>query len=167
METERLIINAIKETDRQDYFENISHDRKVLETFICNYAERPEEIDMSRYVNREDMSAIRLKSTGKLIGIILYFDVKGDSCEIGYGIGSGYWNKGYGSEAVRKYVEYLKGKGFNKIYASYFEGNDASKRVMEKCGMRYDHINKKELTYQGIERDLTYYSTHNSHEGKF
>ena len=45
METERLILDRIRETDRQDYFENISHDRKVLETFICRYAETPEEVD--------------------------------------------------------------------------------------------------------------------------
>ena len=39
IETERLIIDSIRETDREDYFRNISHDRKVLETFICRYAQ--------------------------------------------------------------------------------------------------------------------------------
>lgn len=38
METERLIIDQIKETDKEDYFINISHDKKVLETFICRSA---------------------------------------------------------------------------------------------------------------------------------
>lgn len=27
-----------------------------------------------------------------------------------------------------------------KVYASFFNGNDASKKVMEKCGMKYDHF---------------------------
>ena len=31
METERLIIDQIKETDKEDYFINISHDKKVLD----------------------------------------------------------------------------------------------------------------------------------------
>jgi hypothetical protein len=31
---------------------------------------------------------------------------------------------------------------------------------MEKCGMTYDHFSEKELTYLGIERDLTYYAIH-------
>ena len=39
METERLIIDPIRETDKADYFHNISHDKMVLETFICRYAE--------------------------------------------------------------------------------------------------------------------------------
>ena len=76
METERLIIDQIKETDKEDYFINISHDKKVLETFICRYADSLEEFDFSSYPGRQDLFAIRLKETGRLIGIILYFDEK-------------------------------------------------------------------------------------------
>ena len=36
-------------------------------------------------------------------------------------------------------------------------GNNASRRVMEKCGMTYDHFSEKELTYLDVPRDLTYY----------
>ena len=31
------------------------------------------------------------------------------------------------------------------------------KKVMEKCGMKYDHFVEKEIEYLGEERDLTYY----------
>ena len=159
METERLIIDPVREDDKEDYFFSISHDRKVLETFICRYAETMEEFDFSSYPGREDLFAIRLKETGKLIGIILYFGETADSCEIGYGIGSGFWNRGYATEAVGRFLEYLLGeKGMRTVYASFFPGNDASRRVMEKCGMKYDHFSEKELNYLGIERDLTYYA---------
>lgn len=159
METEWLIIDPAREDDKEDYFLNISHDRKVLETFICRYAETMEEFDFSSYPGREDLFAIRLKETGKLIGIILYFDETADSCEIGYGIGSGFWNRGYATEAVGRFLEYLlEEKGMRKVYASFFPENDASRRVMEKCGMKYDHFSEKELNYLGTERDLVYYS---------
>ena len=49
METERLIIDSIRETDKGDYFLNISHDKKVLETFICRYSETMEEFDFSSF----------------------------------------------------------------------------------------------------------------------
>jgi Acetyltransferases, including N-acetylases of ribosomal proteins len=161
MKTERLIIDQIKETDKEDYFINISHDKKVLETFICRYADSLEEFDFSSYPGRQDLFAIRLKETGRLIGIILYFDEKEDSCEIGYGIGSAFWNKGYATEAVRRFQEYLfREKGMQTVYASFFTGNDASRRVMEKCGMTYDHFSEKELTYLGVDRNLTYYAIH-------
>ena len=48
-------------------------------------------------------------------------------------------------------------RGFRTVYASFFTGNDASRRVMEKCGMKYDRFSEKELTYLGVGRDLTYY----------
>ena len=159
METERLIIDRIRETDRDDYFTNISHDKRVLETFICRYAETPDELDLSPYIANEKMFAIRLKETGRLIGIMLYFDDTEDSCEIGYGIGSGYWNRGYVTEAAKRFIEYcFDEKGFKTVYASFFTGNDASRRVMEKCGMTFCRFSEKELTYLDKERDLTYYS---------
>ena len=158
METERLIIDRVKASDKEDYFVNISHDERVLETFVCRYAETLEEFDFSSYPGREDLFAIRLKDSGRLIGIILYFDEKDGACEIGYGIGSRFWGRGYASEAVRRFLGYLlREKGFAAVYASFFEGNDASRRVMEKCGMSFHHFKEKEFEYLGRERDLTYY----------
>ena len=158
METKRLILDSIRESDKEDYYINISHDRKVLETYICRYAQTLEDFDFSNYPGRSELFAIRLKETGRLIGLINYFDETEDSCEIGYGIGSGYWGCGYATEAVRRFLEYLfSEKGFHTVYASFFTGNDASRRVMEKCGMTYDRFSEKELTYLGVERDLTYY----------
>ena len=159
METERLIIDSVRATDREDYFHNISHDKKVLETFICTYAERLEDFDFSGYLNRSDLFAIRLKETGRLIGILLYFDEADGACEIGYGVGSEYWNRGYATEAVRCFLDWLfREKGLCTVTASFFAGNDASKRVMEKCGMSFLRVSEKELTYLGTERDLIYYA---------
>ena len=153
-----MIIDPIRETDQEDYFLNISHDKKVLESFICRYAETLEEFDFSAYPGRRDLLAIRLKETGRLIGILSLFDERDGACEIGYGIGSRFWNRGYATEAVRRFLEYLfREKGMRRVYASFFTGNDASRRVMEKCGMTFDHFSEKELTYLGVERDLTYY----------
>ena len=158
METERLILDSIQESDKEDYYHNISHDKKVLETFICRYAETLEDFDFSSYPGRSNLFAIRLKETERLIGIISLFDEGNDSCEIGYGIGSDYWNQGYATEAVKRFLKYLfEEKSYRTVYASYFPGNDASRRVMEKCGMKYDHFSEKELSYLGVERDLIYF----------
>ena len=159
LETERLLIDPIREGDKEDYFNCISHDRKVLETFVCRYADTLETFDFSSYPGREDLFAIRLKDTGRLIGIILYFDEKDGACEIGYGLGSAYWNRGYATEAVRGFLAALRReKGIRTVYASFFTGNDVSRRVMEKCGMTYSRFSEKEFTYLGAERDLTYYA---------
>ena len=159
METERLILDPLRESDKEDYYTHISHDREVLKTFICRYAESMEEFDFSSYPGREDLFAIRLKETDRLIGILSLFDEKDGSCEIGYGIGSAFWNQGYATEAVKRFLDYLfLEKGFQKVYASFFTGNDASRRVMEKCGMSYSHLSEKELIYLDVPRDLVYYA---------
>ena len=166
METERLIIDRIGESDKEDYFNNISHDKKVLETFVCRYAETLEEFDFSNYLNRDDLFAIRLKETGRLIGIVLYFDEKDGVCEIGYGIGSAYWGKGFATEAVRRFLAYLfEEKGLRTVTASFFTGNDASRRVMEKCGMTYQRFSEREFEYLGAMRDLTYYAVDRQQTG--
>ena len=159
LESERLIIDSLRETDKEAYFRNISHDRKVLETFICKYADNLEEFDFSGYLTNSSLFAIRLKETEQLIGILVLCDETEVSCEIGYGIGSRYWNQGYATEAVRRFIQYcFDEKGFQTVYASFFTGNDASRRVMETCGMTYCRFSEKELTYLGVERDLTYYA---------
>ena len=104
----------------------------------------------------EDLFGV--KDTGKMIGIILHFEDTEESCEIGYAIGSKYWNKGYVTEAAERFMKYCFDEmGVQKVYASFFSGNEGSKRVMEKCGMTYDHFAEKELTYLDKERDLSYY----------
>ena len=70
--------------------------------------------------------------------------------------------KGYATEAARRFIRYcFEEKKLQTVYASFFTGNDASRHVMEKCGMTYSRFSEKELTYLGIERDLTYFAIHN------
>ena len=158
LETERLIINRLKEDDKVDYFNNISHDKKVLETFICGYQETLDDFDFSKYLNKDSIFAIRLKDSGRLIGILTKYLVNGKEIEIGYGISSSYWNKGYTTEAVKMFNKYLfEEENFETVFASCFTNNPSSKRVMEKVGMTYSHTNLNELEYLGISRDLIYY----------
>lgn len=158
METIRLIIDSVTFDDKENYFLNISHDKKVLETFICNYCENINDFDFSKYLNRDDIFAIRLKENRELIGILTLLPMNDGNIEIGYGIGSSYWNNGYVTEAVKCFLSYLfNERKYETIYASFFSGNIASKRVMEKVGMRYSHTNMEELTYLGVKRDLIYY----------
>ena len=160
IETERLIIDEIQKEDKENYFINISHDKEVLKTCICTYQEKIEDFNFERYLGRSDLFAIREKESKKLIGIFVECEVnkKTKTLEIGYGLGSGYWGKGYMTEVVKAMLSYyLNEAGFTTVYASFFEENIASKRVMEKCDMEYSHTCYKELEYLGKERNLIYY----------
>lgn len=160
LETERLIVDEITAEDREDYFVNISHDKAVLETFVCLYQEDLETFDFDRYLGRTDLFAVREKASRRLIGIFVECEVDpaAGSLEIGYGLGSRYWGKGYMTEAVSALLSYyFEQTSFTTVYASFFPENTASQKVMEKCGMTFSHVHEKEFTYLGRERDLIYY----------
>ena len=159
METERLILDRFTEADREDYFQSVPHDKKVIETFMCPYAETARDFDMERYISNDSVFAIRLKETGRVIGLILSFDETEDSCEVGYAISSRAWGRGYATEALKRFIEYcFEERGMSTVRAGFFTGNDASRRVMEKCGMRFERLSENDLTYLGAERDVVYYS---------
>lgn len=69
------------------------------------------------------------------ISLSLGTDVYRKSAEIGYFIGEPFWNKGIATKAVNLMTKW----GFSqldivRIYTGVFEYNQASQRVLEKCG---------------------------------
>ena len=75
---------------------------------------------------------------------------------MGYHIGKEYTRKGYASEALKAFLEYMMThKNLDKVYGICVWENYASQRVLEKCGFKkeYEGIGK----YQGEDRDITKY----------
>ena len=63
--------------------------------------------------------------------------------EIGYWIGVPFWGKGLIPEAVRELVRHgFEDLNLDKIWCGYFDGNEKSKRVQEKCGFSWHHTRK-------------------------
>ena len=61
--------------------------------------------------------------------------------EIGYWIGVPYWGQGLIPEAVRRIQQYaFEELGCTALWCGYFNGNEKSRRVQEKCGFVYHHI---------------------------
>lgn len=78
----------------------------------------------------------------------LHIERDHERAEMGYWIGVPYWGRGYASEAARAVVAYAFDElRLNRVFATVFKGNTASRRVAEKAGMRYEgclrqHVNK-------------------------
>jgi ribosomal-protein-alanine N-acetyltransferase len=70
--------------------------------------------------------------------------------ELGYWIGVQFWGRGYATEAASAVVEFGFGTlHLHRICAHHFAGNTASRRVLEKIGMRHEgrfrqHIRKQD-----------------------
>ena len=91
--------------------------------------------------------AVVLKTTGLPVGSIGLMLGKASNIglpdsegEIGYWIGVPYWGQGLIPEAVRELMRYgFEELKLEKMWCGYFDGNEKSKRVQEKCGFRYHH----------------------------
>lgn len=64
--------------------------------------------------------------------------LKSEEAEIGYWIGKPYWGQGLSPEAVKALLPRCFNElGIDIVWCGYYEGNDRSKRVVEKCGFIY------------------------------
>ena len=101
--------------------------------------------------------AIVCKDTGKMIGTCGFtrFDCKNDLAEIGYVINPEYHGKGIATEVVGKAIEFgFENLALNRIECRFIEGNDASRRVMEKNCMKFEGIMRGGMLIKGEYRDI-------------
>lgn len=68
--------------------------------------------------------------------------------EVGYLLDQPFWGKGYATEAARASLRFgFEHFGFPRMIALVHPENIASRRVIEKCGMRYE----KTISIWGVE----------------
>ena len=147
-ETQRLILRPWMESDAESLYRYASDPR------VGPPAGWPvhTSVENSRQIIRDVLSApetyaVVLKETGEPVGSVGLMIGKqsnialtDNECEIGYWLGVPYWGKGLIPEAVKELMRYgFEELGMKKIWAGYFDGNDKSRRVQEKCGMVYQY----------------------------
>lgn len=104
--------------------------------------------------------AVVLKETGMPVGSAgIMFSGKGNAqmkeheAEIGYWIGVPYWGQGLIPEAVRRLLERcFNDLGCTAVWCGYYDGNEKSRRVQEKCGFVYHHTVKDSPSHMGDKR---------------
>lgn len=151
LETKRLILRPWKEEDAEELYKYASHPDVGP---IAGWAVHT-SVENSRDIIREVLSAPEtyaavLKETGQPVGSAGLMIGKNSNivlpeteAEIGYWIGVPYWGKGLIPEAVCELLRHgFEDLELSKIWCGYFDGNEKSKRVQEKCGFRYHHTSE-------------------------
>lgn len=81
--------------------------------------------------------------------------------EIGYWVGEDYWGKGIATAALLQMTDYgFSHRHFRKLVAPVLAPNDASMRVLEKCGYQREAILKNEVQKGGIYFDIHRFARH-------
>ncbi|WP_417688294.1 GNAT family N-acetyltransferase [Roseibium sp.] len=83
--------------------------------------------------------AIRLRSTGRFIGIAKYGEMEaGGTVHIGYWLGEPFWGDGLATEAVHALVDHAFTHGsMDELTGACRVTNPASRRVLAKSGFQY------------------------------
>lgn len=169
LETERLILRRINETDYKEAYKNwcsslevskyvlweVHENEKVTQELYHNWIEEYNDLNTYRWI-------IELKETNEVVGTI---DISKKflsygTGEMGYCLEEKYWNKGIMTEAAKKVIKYLFEEcEFDTIWAQFLANNPNSGKVMEKVGMKYEgRLRSRIVDKNGIRNDLIVYS---------
>jgi GrpB-like predicted nucleotidyltransferase (UPF0157 family) len=159
--TNRLILRPFRESDGEDAIRVLTNAR-CAETYMLPDFPSPEDarplferlLALSRGTDRL-VAAVALLDGDRVIGFLNETGREGNVIELGYILHPDYWNRGYMTEALHTLIGLLFRAGFDAVRAGYFEGNAASSRVMEKCGMTLTG-ETEDIEYRGIVRHCVY-----------
>ncbi len=146
LETERLILRPITIDDAGAVYQWASDER------VTKYMSYPTHTDISQtkawitstFTDETEWNwAFVLKSENRVIGTgsIGKSNYLEGYWGFGYNLHYNYWHKGYCTEATKAIIDYAHSKlDVNKVCACHAVDNPRSGRVMEKCGLTFDHF---------------------------
>jgi len=88
------------------------------------------------------------------------FAADGHKAEIGYWLAPEHWNKGYMKKAITFYTQHVFANfpQVVKIYGNVFTKNQASARVLERCGFVWEGTLKNQYLKNGALIDSFFYA---------
>ena len=134
LETERLILRRYCKEDLQDLYEYLSDEDVVrYEPYKAMSIKQVEE-NLDWRISSDEMIAVVLKATKKLIGNVYLGKREFDSLEIGYVFNKQYWGQGYAKESCDVLIKKAFSDGIHRIYAECDPCNSGSWRLLERLG---------------------------------
>lgn len=136
---------------------NAKISRNMRDGFPHPYSMKNAE-DFIAYTRKSDpVTIFAIECDGAYVGNVGLHpceDVYRMSAEIGYFIGEPFWNKGIATKAISLAVEFgFDSLGLNRIHAGVFSFNEASVRVLEKCGFQREGVSREAVFKEGAFYD--------------
>lgn len=146
-ETERLILRSYKEEDVQDLFEYLSDNEVVkYEPYKpMTFDETRENLEWR--MGTDEMIAVELKNSRKMIGNVYMGRRDFEALEIGYVFNRNYWGHGYAAESCRALIQQAFANGIHRIYANCDPDNQSSWKLLEALGFRREAHFQKDVYF--------------------
>jgi len=138
METERLILRRYKKEDLQDLYEYLSDSEVVkYEPYKpMTLGETKENLEWR--IGTEEMVAVELKDSHKMIGNVYLGKRDFEALEIGYVFNRNYWRRGYAAESCKALIQQAFSNGVHRIYAECDPRNTGSWKLLEALGFQHE-----------------------------
>lgn len=148
IETNRLLLRPWRWEDLEDFYSYAKDEEVGPRAGWPAHSSREETKKvLEHFVKSGNIFALEEKTSGKVIGSLGFHEILPSlwqyfsaysGWEIGYVLNRDYWNRGLMSEAVQAVIDkFFKDYCLDFFVCGHFEGNEASKRVIEKSGFRY------------------------------
>lgn len=144
LETKRLLLRPFTEYDVEDTYAYSRDPRVGPSAGWQPHRTIQESLEVIRSVfSQPNIFAVVDKRTGRVIGSAGYVGrsrgtIPGENDEIGYALSPDYWGQGLIPEAVERLLQYgFEDLGLAVIWCNHYEGNEKSRRVIEKCGFHF------------------------------
>ena len=135
-ETERLVLRRYKEEDLQDLFEYLSDEEVVeFEPYKPLTLDETKE-NLAWRIGTDEMIAVELKNSHKMIGNVYMGKREFEALEIGYVLNRNYWGHGYAAESCKVMIQQAFSNGFHRIYAECDPRNERSWKLLEALGFQ-------------------------------
>lgn len=102
---------------------------------------------------------VERKEDGRVIGTctLLHIDTASRRAELGYGLGSPYWRKGYMSEVLTALIGYAFGTlKLRRLEADVDPRNESSLRILDRLGFRREGLLRERWNVGGEIQDTAF-----------
>lgn len=146
-ETERLILRRYNKEDAQDLYEYLSDSEVVkYEPY------KPQTFDetcknLEWRIGTDEMIAVELKSSHKMIGNVYLGKRDFETLEIGYAFNRKYWGCGYAAESCRALIQQAFSNGVHRIYAECDPNNKGSWKLLEALGFQREAHHRENVYF--------------------
>ncbi|WP_274423254.1 GNAT family N-acetyltransferase [Chelativorans sp. YIM 93263] len=141
--TERLVLRPPHEDDVPELAE-LANNRRIAE-MLSRMPYPYSRMDAEEFVEGSSQAgdrkgchyAVALAESGAFIGCA-GLDTRQYGLELGYWVGEPYWGRGYATEVAHVLVDLaFRASDIDRLNVSCRVINDASRRVIHKCGFQY------------------------------
>lgn len=148
IETERLLLRPWADADAPALYRMASDERVGPAAGWPVHESEDESLHIIRTVlSGGSVFCIELKETGSPAGCAgltmpkdSFLEMDDDEAELGYWVDPACWGQGIAQEAAMAVLDFgFETAGLQAIWCAWFEGNERSGRVQEKCGFTYQY----------------------------